>query len=304
MSHEPVRHELALRLLASICLVFLLFSCVGCGGGGGAGSPGEPPPPPVVPQARGEAWFAYYGDEDGQLEATRGHASMVWTSGWLDPQGRAQDVVMLERAAAACAAGKRVMLMMPADSVYIGGRYNPAAGPILRGILAGLGPTGRACVAGVFPVDEPDAQGISHTELLRGNQELRLVLWEFPETIRAKLAVIYAGANDFPGLPSYDWVGFDDYYAGDNVLGGPLAGLLDVLRPDQRAFLVPGGADPWRQDPAPFVAKLLEDPRIIGMVVFIRINNPARGVGLGTKSNGMGPAYCAAAVAISGGSCP
>lgn len=300
-----MKRAFGITLRAAFAALFF-FAIAACGGGGGA-SPDLPHNAPAGAPPRGEAWFGYYGDDATQLAETRGHVSMAWVSGWRDPQGRRQDEVIVERAIAACAAGKRVTLMMPADSVYLGDRFNPAAVPLLRGMLSGLGPA-RACVAALFPVDEPDLHGVGEAAIVEGNQALRAVLAEFPETATAKLAVIYSGADDFPGISSYDWAAVDDYRLRAGVLGDALGRLLAAMRADQRAFLVPGAADMrvgGRDEPGPFFARLQADPRIIGIVAFIFIDDadPGAGVGRGVRSNGTASAWCAAAVTITGGTC-
>lgn len=282
-----------------------------CGGGGGASSAPPAVPIPPGPQTTETRWAGFYGDDARQLADTRSFVNIVWVAGWLDPAGRPLDQVIVERAAAACAAGKLVVLMLP--GVYDGTRFNPASIPLARGILSALGPLGRACVYALYPIDEPDIakrgiprlrKGISPLDIKTANTALRALMAEFPELRATKLAVIYAGANDFPGLASYDLISFDDYNAGEGVLGDPLEALLGLLQPHQRAFLTVGVADPWRAPLGPFLARLLADPRIIGVLGFIFIDNAAPGVGLGVRSNGTRPAVCAAFITITAGTCP
>ena len=284
-------HELALSALASIFLGLLLFLLTGCGG-----SSSQPAPPPSVPQAQLERWFGYYGDCPTCFAETRGHVNMVWIAGWGGPRSVPEEIVT--RTLEAHAAGKRVILMLP--GVYQGSQFNPASIPLARGILSALGPA-RSSVYAFYPVDEPDLHGIGPDAIREANAALRALAAEFG--ISPRLAVIYAGTDSFPGIEFYDDVSFDDYGAGEAVLGAPLQKLLGALQAGQLAFLTVGGAEPWETAPEPFVARMQADPRIVGVVGFIWFDFADTGVGHGIRSNGLALRYCAAAITVTGGTC-
>ena len=100
------------------------------------------------------------------------------------------------------------------------------------------------------------------------NAAVREAMVTFPE-LHARLAVIYACNASWPGFASFDWIGCDDYDAGCGVLTGAYVTLLGRLAAAQRAIVLPGGADPWRQDPACFLSFAERDPRVAAIVPFI-----------------------------------
>lgn len=282
-------HVLALR---AAYLVPLLFWLVGCGGSGGAGpsSSGPITPPSVL---RTDLLVGYYGDCDSCALETGDHTNLYWVWGWgTSPFWLTNAMAHLQQARGAGIT--RVVLGLPQA-------YGPNAEGEVRFALTRLNDAGLlADVVALYPIDEPDLYGKSDDEVRATNVMLRRVAGEFPALAGVRLAVIYAGANDFPGVSSYDWVGFDDYGAGCAVLGAPYGALKAALRPDQRIMLVPGGADPWRQDPACFAARAHADPQVVAVVPFIWFDNAAAGVGPGIRSNPTRPLYCQMGRVITG----
>lgn len=251
-----------------------------CGSGSAPPAPYIPPPTPA-PQ-RNDLLFGYYYGSELAIVETRGHANLQWI-----PPGSIAETVRL----VALAAPQRVVLMLP-DS-YLGGVFRPGVVDHARALLAAIDP---ARIAALYPEDEPS---VSAEEIRRGNAALRTMMAGFGVSI--PLAVIYGANGPYPGIETYDWVGLDNYEYGANVLTR-YAELH--LRPEQRTMLVPGGADPWRQDPRLFLEYANANPQVVAIIAFIWLDFPAPGVGRGIRSNGLAPAYVAAAQAITAPGAP
>lgn len=278
MSDEPVGHEVGLGLCVSIAIAVLAFLLTSCGGGG---SSHEPAP---IPQARGVLQVGYFGSSPAQLEQTHRHVTVHWAMGWFED--RALTV------AAAKQRGLRSVLYLP--EAYVSDEATRAFLTTLRAQV------GLDSIAYVYPADEPD---LTHgaTAINEANNRARKIAAELG--ISPRIAVIYAGSDNFPGVESADLVGLDDYGKGSNVLGIDYDRLRSVLRPDQRLMLVPGGVEPWKQDPAPFFAYARAHADVEMVTSFLWIDFADRGLGRGIGSNGLAPAYCREAIAFTGGTC-
>jgi hypothetical protein len=141
-------------------------------------------------------------------------------------------------------------------------------------------------VIAIYVLDEPDIDPpVDDRTMAQAFNDVRAA-WPGP-----KLAVIY-GDHGTPGIAAADWIGHDDYGRGAGVLD-----RMPAIRADQRWIVVPGGADPWRQDPSPFVSRADSDPRIAVVMPFVFFDRKdERGVTFkGIGSNGMLPQYEAAA---------
>ncbi len=230
--------------------------------------------------------FGYYGDGDSNLAETHDHVNLAWVYGW----GSSVDTLAnaMEHIREAGSYNIRT-IVLGVESVYLFDGEN-----WLRQYLQALSSKGLLQdVKALYPIDEPDTGDTPKTdaEVILTNQMVRRVAAEFPELANVKLAVIY-GDRGFPGIGSYDWVGFDNYGQMEAIFcDGSYQSLKDALRSDQRILLVPGGASPWEQDPAPFYNKAVEDTQVIALIPFIWQDNAAPGVGAGIRSNGTKPRY-------------
>jgi hypothetical protein len=102
------------------------------------------------------------------------------------------------------------------------------------------------------------------------------------------------GVNGTPGIGSFDWCGFDNY--GTPIFtNGDYDRFVAKLTPNQRVTLVPGGADPWRDNPAPFNAKAQSDSRVVLILPFLWMDNPDP---TNIEHNGMAPQYRAVGAPI------
>jgi hypothetical protein len=264
---------------------------------------------------RAGQFFGYYGDCPSCVEETRAHTNVQWIAGWGGDGAQVPKIV--ERAKNA--APIKTVIMLP--GMYVNKRLNPLGLVAARGIFQGLRDAGvLQNVAALYPQDEPDLEGLDDATVIEANAAVRAVAAEFAELKNVPLAVIYsergtlglaggphlrfassptsgffsnrpAGLGTRPGISSYDWVGIDAYAMGSKILGKPYTKLQKLLTNKQRLLLVPGGANPWREDPTPYFKRAARDPKVIGVVAFLWFDNAAPDVGLGVHSNGLAPKY-------------
>jgi hypothetical protein len=235
---------------------------------------------------RAGQFFGYYGDCPTCVAETRAHTNVQWIAGWGSDGAQVPKIV--ERAK--IAEPLRTVIMLP--GMYVNKRLNPLGLVAARGIFQGLRDANvLQNVAALYPQDEPDLLGLDDVTVIEANRALRAVAAEFDELKNVPLAVIYSERGTRPGLSSYDWVGIDAYAMGSKILAKPYAKLRKLLTKQQRLLLVPGGANPWREDPAPYFKRAASDPKVIGIVAFLWFDNAAPDVGLGIRSNGLAPRY-------------
>lgn len=223
--------------------------------------------------------YGYYGADSNTALEVVDHANLYWEPAW---QPLPFVLANLQRAL-----GMKVVLAVPA--------YHPDAENETRFFLGRIHDAGLLQnIVALYPIDEPDVAGKTDAEVTSVNAMLRRVMTEFKELADTKLAVIYGcDTGKRPGWASYDWLGCDAYGAGcDNATGGTVWAFAAGLAAHQKLILVPGGADPWRQDPGCFEFKAHSDPKVVAIVAFLWIDHAADGVGRGIRSNGLRPLYC------------
>lgn len=269
-------HVLLLGAAASAALTILLLLLTGCSGGG---SPGEPQSVPQRARAN-PVLVSYYGECPTCIERTYGHVQLAWAMGWH--RSRAETIAEAKQR------GLKVVLYLP--EAY-------TAPESLRLFFASLKAQDLlSSVAYLFPEDEPDIankwrMAYTAAEITAANDTARTIAGEFG--ISPRVIVNYAGFDDFPGAESADVIGGDDYKAGTNVLSQM---QRYKLKPGQSRMLVIGGVDPFRQDPRPFFAYACTDPDVEIITSFLYGPDFADdGLGLAIGSNGLAPAYEAAA---------
>lgn len=242
---------------------------------------------------RDKIFYGYYGDMEFQYNEVKDHVNMIWIAAW-DRYPRSWVDVVYERIIQAANDGKKSVVMMTTNT-YIDGRFSDHVLKEIDELFQKLDEKNAlANIIAIYPTDEPDGSEIASEEIAKGNAAIRSVMDKYPALKDTALAVFYTGSEKYPGIEYYDWVGFDEYHKGEQVLGAKYRRMLTKLRPNQRTMIIPGGCDKWRQDPKPFVDFALENPRVIAVVPFIWIDNAAPGnndVGLGIRSNGMTEKY-------------
>jgi hypothetical protein len=155
----------------------------------------------------------------------------------------------------------------------------------------------------LYPIDEPERDSnVGEADLIACNADLIEVCALYPELAQVKLGVIYGDHEDYRALASYNGpggglVGVDSYGQGSDILSGIYARLEPLLAPSQAMIVVPGGASPWRQNPAPFLA--WAQTHNVGLFCAFLWDDQWGGTqNLGIRSNGMHPVYAAVAAAI------
>ena len=256
--------------------ILLLLFLASCGGGGGGSSTAIQ----EIITPRKDLLYGYYGGCPQCLDETKGHINLYHVTHW-DGDGIAD----MQRAKAF---GIGVMLDLP--EAYMD---SPVASEnAVRDRLQKLQALDLlTIVKAIYLTDEPDLAGKVATEIMATNAMVRRVAAEF--NLDVPLAVTYSALITWPGIQYYDWVGFDNYDA--NIFdNGDYAKLKAVTRANQRILLEPGGADKWRQDPSPYLAKAQQDLQVVAIIAFIWRDNadPKNGAHAGIRSNGMAKAYC------------
>jgi hypothetical protein len=256
----------------------LLALATACGGGGGSGGNVAIGPVIPAPPLRADLLFGYYGENAVSVTETSGHANLAWCADFYGPL---EQMACLTQAKGL---GMKAVMMLP---VYPS-PCTPSPPSDWRFWFKRLADVGLLdTVVAIYPVDEPtcDAAMIRAT-----NAQLRDVMSEFPPIAQAKLAVIYACKAGFPGAETYDVIGCDDYDSGSAVLTRYYPALA-AANPGARLIVVPGGADPWRADPAPFESYAHGTARVWALVPFIWQSADGHD---GIRDNGMATLYCIA----------
>lgn len=214
--------------------------------------------------------FTYFSAKEGQVEETHDHVNAIMVPYWVDREKMIYDGV---------SHGLWIILGPFKDlHDYESTLENLHSKGLLQNIYA------------IYPSDEPDTSPGIHPK------EARSIMGRYPELAQAKLAVIYSASGRYPNIEDYDLVGVDAYDEKEGILKGRLQELRWKLNKKQKMILVPGGADPWRQDPTPFLNYAKKDNKV-GMIlpfVWFDEESPNPQYGLGIKNNGMAPLYRAA----------
>jgi hypothetical protein len=251
---------------------------------------GDPTPPSGG--SRPGLYFGYYGG--GVASQFADHCNLLHVGSWGDwttPAGRAAlTQSMIDQMNAGRDAGiKHVMITL--DWCL----FTPAPLQLLPMVvrqqnLIAFFDALRAggvinLVTAIYTVDEPDVMGLDANEVTTANAAIREITVHYPELNGKPLVVTY-GVQGTPGIGTYDWCGYDNY--GTGVSG--YNNFLSKLTPTQKVVLVPGGCDPWREDPAIFNSKAQAETRVVFIMPFIWRDDA--GV-TSIHVNGMAPQYAA-----------
>jgi hypothetical protein len=129
-------------------------------------------------------------------------------------------------------------------------------------------------IIALYPQDEPDVNKMSDAETAAKFDAARAAALKVG--INPPIMVCY-GAEGTPGIGHADIVGRDRYGMGPQRI---------ELRQGQKRFYIPGGCNPWRDDPVQFAQAALDDPDAWGVVSFIWIDQWGGTQHLGVRSNG------------------
>jgi hypothetical protein len=278
-----MKPDITRKIACNLIAALVITAC--SGGGADINAPVEKPA-----ALRTDLQFGYYASLGNQPQETKAHVNLYHDMQFGGEQYTIDSIKYM---------AMPTMLGIQYWMYDAKNKPKPDAELQLRAYLTRLQASGALqYVTDVYPLDEPDLIGSDPADIFATNAMIRRVFAEF--NMRPRLSVIYGDRNQWQGVTSYDDVGFDKYYAGSAIFfNGDYAKLKSILRPDQKIWLVPGGADPWRQDPTPFVNYAHGDPQVRGIIAFTWFNSPPNGdYGKGIGQNGMAKAYCQAGAAI------
>ena len=258
----------------------LLFALALSACGGGNPQPVGPPFP-----VRTDLEYGYFETADGQLAETQKTVTFLHLqddSAYGDPAARQwREDQMISRLEEAQELGySKVILsvgflLFDAKYHYVGMADASAFEAQLKSL--GMLPL----IQWLYVVDEPETHGINDATMLQAEHDLRAA-WPGP-----KLVVVYSTQGPTPGISGLDIVGRDDYAKGIGVTGE-----LPSISASQRYVLLPGGADPWRIDPTPFLAYADGHPEVAIIWPFIWGSYPFGGTTYaGIVANGEAPVY-------------
>ena len=275
-------------------LLLLPLLLIGCGGGGGSSSPAPSTPAVVrtIPIA-----YGYFGIDGDQIAETADHVSYVlapdwgdWTLPGYDTFRIGQIIAQLQEAKARgikdawVMVGFLTMTQKPGcTDICVSPRPDGIQRLLaFRAQLQALGLDDM--VRALYPIDEPELHGLDNATL---TALLIAIKQAWPEPL---LAVVYGDTQTYPGLSAYDLIGKDKYGDGANVLN-----QLPPIGGGQRHIIVPGGANPWRNDPQPFLDYAKQHADVYAICAFEWFD---RTDGQGIRSNGMADKYRAIGLAL------
>jgi len=272
------------KLLLAISVLLLS----GCDSGNSNTAPPLPPTSPVeqslpaVPvNRRNKLYYGYFGALDSQMDEVKDHVNMWFEACWggvdcgiARMQQMQLPTIFVIDYAVFTNTSPRTFVGAEVAAQQLHSVFNKLrAANVLQYVLA------------LYPIDEPDLKdnNISPTDLIAANSVIRSVAAMYSELTNVPLCVTYCGWSDYRAVADYDWVGFDDYPAKEAIFtNGQYATLKNVLTPAQKITLFPGGAAPWKQNPAPFYRKAIEDEQVVAVIPFIWLDQWA-----GTPNNGI-----------------
>lgn len=262
------------------------------------GCPTPPSNDPITP-CRSGLLFGYFGVQDGQMAEVGDHTNIAMIGSWGDwttPEGRAALTdTMVRYAHEALAAGVNRIMFTVDWCLFT--QTNPrkllpeqTAVSRLVAFFDRLRTEGLDTHAFAwYLVDEPNIPevNLSEQQMTSAIATFRGVAnsAQFPSLNNLPIGVIYGGTHSGrPGIHSIDWAGIDNYGA-PIFTNGEYDALVAQLVPGQYTILVPGGNDPWREDPVPFYNYAQTDPWALMIMPFKWFGND------GIGQNGMAPQY-------------
>lgn len=238
------------------------------------------PPAPTV--ERQDLNFGYYLSDDESIQEIANHSTFIFEPNWGPPEG------VIRRAEL-----HNLPIVLTCTKECFGSFESNKPAPDCHARLDALfsklqsaGILSRVSV--LYPIDEPDGRHVSHEDMAAVVDILRSVAQSYPELANVKIGVIYSTHMTYPGIEQFDLIGLDKYGMGSNVLiSREFKELKRRRQPHQKIWLVPGGADPWQQDPQAFERYAHLDADVWGIVAFLWIDyfeNGALNKGIGSNA--------------------
>lgn len=215
--------------------------------------------------------YGYYLTLGEQIAETADHVNLLW----LDDRRLSPDDL-----ANATLLGKTCVIDV-AGCIFDGKAIRPDATERLQALRAYVKLHGRlSAVEVLVPVDEPNLPETDLAHLLPAAVRLMRDAW--PE---AKIGCIYYNDGQFPEHHLFDVLGFDDYLGGFGIFQPPrwweriklfFGGFVrrgsylrfaELLRPDQRTWLIPGGT--YGERPGPWLTFAQDRPEVWAIVPFL-----------------------------------
>lgn len=264
---------------------------------------GCPAPPPAPPgPSRAGLLYGYFGTQDGQIAATAPHVDIVHIGAWGDwtsPAGR--DVMMADmvRWGHEAVSGGVNRLMFTLDWCLFTQTTPKKLLPEATAVQRLTAFFDRLTFEGLdthafawYLVDEPNIteNNLSETQLTTAIATVRSIT-SYTQLNNIPIAAVYGHTGSYPGVQLFDWTGFDDYGA-PIFTNGAYNSFVSLLTAAQKTIILPGGGDPWREDPASYYNKAQADTRVVMIMPFKWFGTD------GIGANGMAPTYTATGMRV------
>lgn len=221
--------------------------------------------------------FGYYLTLPGQIEETQDHVNLLW----LDTQGRLPQQEM----ARATTLGKAVVIDMQGCLFGPDKTILPDATERVQSLRTYIKLHGSlSAVEVLVPCDEPNLPERDVQALIP--EAVRILRDAWPEAL---VGCIYYNDGRFQHHHLFDVLGFDDYlggfgiclkprwyeriklFFGGFVRRGSYLRFAELLRPDQKSWLIPGGS--YGERPERWVEFAKTHPEVWAIVPFLAASN-------------------------------
>lgn len=221
--------------------------------------------------------FGYYLTLPGQIEETQDHVNLLW----LDTQGRLPQQEM----ARATTLGKAVVIDMQGCLFGPDKTILPDATERVQSLRTYIKLHGSlSAVEVLVPCDEPNLPERDVQNLIP--EAVRILRDAWPEAL---VGCIYYNDGRFQHHHLFDVLGFDDYLGGFGIFQAPrwyeriklfFGGFVrrgsylrfaELLRPDQKSWLIPGGS--YGERPERWVEFAKTRPEVWAIVPFLAASN-------------------------------
>ena len=256
-------------------LVFWLASC-------GGNPPPATPAPPAPAIIRAGIQPVFFGITDATVAPVAQQTRAVWSNGW---GSELHHVVVRKQLQAAQAQGATFGVVDTSTALEDDGEQDTRLRTLFDELRAG----GVLWLANVlFVCDECEQKGYSAAQMAAAATHVRTVAATYPELASTRLMANYGCGNAFVGWEAMDIVSCDRY---DRSAAETRKNLRDKA-PGKKYAEISGGAEPFLQDPWPFLDEAQADPDFVMLVYFIAHDNAATGLGVGILNGKLAPAYC------------